>query len=113
MKAPERNEILVRLQCTKFERLHGTDAYTAEGMRARARIWEITRRKPTRAAFEAALAAINESRRIAENNIGLWRDGREVWPNDADYDDARAIALNRQRHTIKSTVQALLGDNTP
>ena len=113
MKAAQRIAARTWQRCKEFEHLNGTDADTPDGMRARATIWKITGRKPRLAAFEAVLDALNESRRIAENNIGLWHDGREVWPNDADYDEARMHALKNQHDFIVATVQALLGDNTP
>lgn len=100
-------------RCKEFEHLNGTDANTPDGMRARATLWNITGRKPRQVEFEAVLDAIHESHRIAENRIGLWQDGREVWPNDADYDEARMHALKNQHDVIVATVQALLGDNTP
>lgn len=100
-------------RCREFRHLHGTDGNTPEGMRARATLWTITGRKPRLAEFEAVLEAMQEFRRIAKNNIGLWYDGREVWPNDADYDEAQIQALNIQRETITATIHSLLGDNTP
>lgn len=113
MTGAERRAARVRQRCEVYRHLYGTDAHTVEGMRARATLWKITGRKPSLAAFEAALAALQEFRRIADNCIGLWHDGREVWPNDADYDEAQVQALKNQQHTINATMQALLGDNTP
>lgn len=113
MTGGERRAERVRQRCANFHHLYGTEADTPEGLRARATIWKLTGRKPTRAAFEAVLAAIQEFRRIADNNIGLWHDEREVWPNDAEYGVAQIQALKQQQHAIAEATQNLLGDNTP
>lgn len=113
MTPAERKAWNVRNRCRSYHHLYGTDPHTVEGMRARATIWAITGRKPTEQELGDVLAAFAEFHRIADGLPALWHDGREVWPNDAEWPEAWAQAIERQKQTITATIQPLLGDHTP
>lgn len=103
-----RLEQQVLARCTTFWNGHGTDAHTPAGMQHRAAIWALTGRKPTLAAFEEALEAINTQDRIKSDQIGLWDGEREVRPGEPDYAACKAQDLETQEGIILEKVRELI-----